>query len=210
MTEPYQRRDPGYFGRVLDSFLHEPAYPALTFTLEWRHDAQASEWVLFRRNARGAGPSVVAICALGGTVIGGLLRGWMRPDDGILYLFTLVILICISIAIYRLGSSTRLTLRSDAEIEWDSRLYGVCFSRSTIPVGEASMRRGIVRFWHIGTPEVEGVWIEGNWRGMLNSIVLARGKRDDIDAYIKRLPPILAASIQQSQHPHLARFGPLL
>lgn len=210
MTEPYQRRDPGYFRHMLDSLLHEPAYPALTFTLEWRHDTRTDEWVLFRRNARGAGPAVVAICGLGGTVIGGLLLGWMQTDEGIFYLFTLVILICMPFAILRLGSSTRLTLRNDAEIEWDSCLYGVCFSRSSVLIDEASMRRGIVRFWHIGTPEVEGVWMAGDWRGVSSSVVFARGKRQDLDAYVQRLPPVLAASIQQSPRPHIVRFGPLL
>lgn len=210
MTEPRQRNAPGYLRHMLDSLLHEPAYPALTFTLEWRHDAQANEWVLFRRNARGAGPAIVAICGLGGTVIGGLLLGWMQTDEGVFYLFTLVILICIPFAIYRLGSSTRVTLRNDTVIEWDSRLYGICFSRSTVPVNKACMRRSIVRFWHIGTPEVEGVWMAGDWRGVSSSIVLARGKPDNVDAYIRRLPPALAVNIQQSPHPHMARFGPLL
>lgn len=210
MTEPYQRRDPSYSRCALDSLLHEPAYPALTFTLEWRHDAQASEWVLFRRNARGAGPAIVAICGLGGTVIGGLLLGWMQTDEGIFYLFTLLILICMPFAIFRLGSSTRLTLRGDAEIEWDSRLYGVCFSRSTMPVNNVRMRRGIVRFWHIGTPEVEGVWMAGDWRGVPSSVVLARGKREDVDAYMQRLPPALAARIEPSIVAHVTQFGPLL
>lgn len=209
MNEPRRQKSPGLLRFMFDSFLHEPVYPALMFALEWHHDAHADEWVLRRRNARGAVSSIGCICGLGGTVIGGLMLGWMKVDEAVFYGFGGMILVLVPFAIYRLGSSTRLILRGDAEIEWETRLFGVCLSSSTVPLNRAWVTRGMVRFFRPSTPELDGVWIGSDWRGIPSSLVLARGKHDGVEAYIKRLPPALAASIQQSNRPHMTRFGPI-
>ena len=180
----------------------------VVFALEWRHDAQRGEWVLLRSNARGATGAVVCMCGLGGTVIGGLLLGWLKLDEPVSRIFLGATIVLAMLAAYRLGSATRVTLAADGTIKHCSLLYGWRLRESTSGLEGAWVSRGMVQFYSPLTPESDGVWIGCDFDTHIRSVILARGARDEVDAYVDRLPLVLAARIRTATHTQIARLMP--
>ncbi len=207
MTQhPNEYKRIGLVRHMLNGFLFDPVYPGLVFTFEWRHDAIRDQWVLHRRNARGAMGSIVYMCGLGGTVIGGILLGWLKTNEPVSLGFLGAVLALFPFALYRLGSATRVTVGGDGATTYSVLLFGWRIRGSaSSPVG-VSVYRGIIQFFSPLAPERDGVWIDIDRNGDPQSIVLACGTAEAVQSYVERMPPPFASRCTGSQIVCVARM----
>ncbi len=188
----------------------EPVYSGYNFALQWKHEPAVDRWILRRSNAVGAVPAMVGIAAFGGTVVGGVMLGWMSPGDAVFCWFAGLILALSLLLIIRLGSSFRLVAHGDGRIVRIDHVYAAQIRVEKCHQDAVALQRGVVEHHRRGGiklyEERAGLWLSFP----AGPVVLVSGSESDVDVYISTLPSPLRSRVQESKDPLIVGWGPII
>lgn len=183
----------------------EPVYTEYDFALCWTSGPAADQWTLHQRHAIGAVAAMVVIAGLAGTIVGGILLGWLDHRDAVFWGFLGMILMISPFFIIRLGASMQLVVHADGRVARTDAVYDAPIRAEEIPCQAIDMCRGTVTLQKHNrrAQERAGLWLNFT----AGPVVLVSGSESDVDSYIATMPVPLRHLVRESNYPLYVRIG---
>jgi hypothetical protein len=198
----------GAFKYFCAKYFCGPVYPGLDFALRWTHVPAIDQWVLRRSHAVGAVPAMALIVGLGGTMLGGIMLGWLSYRDAVFGAFLGMILLLCPFMIIRLGASLRLVVHPDGRTVRIDAVYAAHIRVEDVPREAVHVCRGTVIHPRYGIKTHEaraGLWL----RFSAGPVILVSGSESDVDRYISTMPLPIRNLVQDSSNPLYVGFSML-